>query len=221
LEKSLSDFLEEFPFTSAGVIAQNFDLSELRIKDIVEREFWLRRFSRIWLPHSLSESQKADRVAMASGLLTLLRGQVLFSFSRIVTGNESWFLYLYQTDHMFAVSRDDVILRKKSTIGARKVMMTIFFSGAKLISRWAFPAGAEFTQEYFIDTILPDIIHERGQIFRRVHCGDSFVHMDNSMCHNCRKVTDKLEVLRPDRVHHSPYSPDLSPCDFWLFGMLK
>jgi hypothetical protein len=45
--------------------------------------------------------------------------------------------------------------------------------------------------------------------------------MDNSMCHNGRKVTDELENLKLDRVAHLPYSPDLSPCDFWLFGMLK
>jgi transposase len=93
-----------------------------------------------------------------------------------------------------------------------------------LISRQALPLGARFAQEYFISTILPDIVHERGQIFRRVHRGDFFVHMDNSMCHNGhngRKVTDELEVLRLNRVPHPPYSPDLSPCDFWLFGMLK
>jgi histone-lysine N-methyltransferase SETMAR len=45
--------------------------------------------------------------------------------------------------------------------------------------------------------------------------------MDNSMCHNDCKVTDELANLKLDRVTHSPYSPDLSPCDFWLFGMLK
>jgi hypothetical protein len=45
--------------------------------------------------------------------------------------------------------------------------------------------------------------------------------MDNSMCHNGRKVTDELEVLRLEGIPHPPYSPDLSPCDFWLFGVLK
>jgi hypothetical protein len=45
--------------------------------------------------------------------------------------------------------------------------------------------------------------------------------MDNSLCHNGRKVTDELAHLKLDRIPHLPYSPDLSPCDFWLFGMLK
>jgi hypothetical protein len=83
------------------------------------------------------------------------------------------------------------------------------------------PAGARFTQKYFINTILPDIVHEKEQIFQRIHRSDSFAHTDNSMCHNGRNVTDELEVLRLDRVPHPPHSSDLSPCNFWLFGMLK
>jgi hypothetical protein len=34
-------------------------------------------------------------------------------------------------------------------------------------------------------------------------------------------VTEELGRLKLDRVPHPPYSPDLSPCNFWLFGMLK
>jgi hypothetical protein len=41
------------------------------------------------------------------------------------------------------------------------------------------------------------------------------------MCHNGRKVTDELENLKLVRVAHPLYSPYLSPCEFWLFGMLK
>jgi transposase len=45
--------------------------------------------------------------------------------------------------------------------------------------------------------------------------------MDNSMCHNGTKITEKLEKRHIVRAPHPPYSPDLSPCDFWLFGILK
>jgi hypothetical protein len=45
--------------------------------------------------------------------------------------------------------------------------------------------------------------------------------MDNSMCHNGRKVTDESDNGKLQRVAHPPYSPNLSPCDFSLFGMLK
>jgi hypothetical protein len=41
------------------------------------------------------------------------------------------------------------------------------------------------------------------------------------MYHNDGKLTDKLANLKFDRVSHPPESSDLSPCDFWPFGMLK
>jgi transposase len=47
------------------------------------------------------------------------------------------------------------------------------------------------------------------------------VHMDNSMCHKGAKITEKLEKRHIARAPHPPYSPDLSPCDFWLSGILK
>jgi hypothetical protein len=41
------------------------------------------------------------------------------------------------------------------------------------------------------------------------------------MCHNGAKITEKLEKRHIGRVLHPSYSPDLSPCDFWLFGISK
>jgi hypothetical protein len=45
--------------------------------------------------------------------------------------------------------------------------------------------------------------------------------MDNSTSHNVSKVASKFEQRHIFRLPHTPYSPDISPCDFWLFGLLK
>jgi histone-lysine N-methyltransferase SETMAR len=34
-------------------------------------------------------------------------------------------------------------------------------------------------------------------------------------------ATTKLDRRRLGRAGHPPYSPDLSPCGFWVFGFLK
>jgi hypothetical protein len=47
------------------------------------------------------------------------------------------------------------------------------------------------------------------------------VHMDNSMCHNGHKVFKKLALRSTERAPRPPDSPDLSLCDFWLFGVWK
>jgi hypothetical protein len=172
LGKTLSDFLEEFPFAREDIVAQNFGQSKPTIKHILKRELGLQRFSRRWVPHSLSESQNDDRKTLAINILSLIRQQMSISFSRIVTEDESWFLSLYQYDHMFATSRDEVIPRTKQTIGAQKVMLTIFFTGTKLISLNALSPGGRFIQDYFINKVLPDIVHKSRQILRRVRLVD-------------------------------------------------
>jgi hypothetical protein len=94
LRKPFSDFLKEFSFASAGLIAEHFCFSKPTIKETRERELGLRRFSRRWVTHWLRESPKADRRTIVICILSVLRQQTAFSFSRIATGDESWF-YIY------------------------------------------------------------------------------------------------------------------------------
>ena len=45
---------------------------------------------------------------------------------------------------------------------------------------------------------------------------------DNTHPHNDNQVRDKLQRFGSETLHHHhPYSPDLSPCDFHVFGDLK
>jgi hypothetical protein len=115
---------------------------------------------------------------------------------------------------MFASSRDEVIPRTKATIGTHRVMVTIFFDALYLVTLTALRPGTQFNQEYFIDEILPGIVTERRQIFRRIQRGTFEVHMDNSMCHKGQIVADELVIKMLERVPHAAYSPDLNPCDF-------
>ena len=39
--------------------------------------------------------------------------------------------------------------------------------------------------------------------------------------HNSILVTDYLAKMGPKTVPQPPYSPDLAPCDFWLFPKLR
>lgn len=47
------------------------------------------------------------------------------------------------------------------------------------------------------------------------------IHMDNCKIHNGVKSMTFLQVLKLDRVPHLAYSPEVSPCDFWIFGKCK
>jgi hypothetical protein len=77
---------------------------------------------------------KVDRMIKARHMLDLLPEQIHKYFNCIVTSDESWFVYLYLSDHIFASGRENVIPREKQIIGARKGMTTILLSGISLIN---------------------------------------------------------------------------------------
>ena len=51
----------------------------------------------------------------------------------------------------------------------------------------------------------------------------SGVHLlhDNASSHMCEVVKSFLASEKVKVLNHPPYSPDLSPCDFFLFSRLK
>ena len=51
--------------------------------------------------------------------------------------------------------------------------------------------------------------------------GQWHFHQDNAPVHNFILVTDYLTKMTIKIVPQPPYSPDLDPCDFWLFPKLK
>ena len=44
---------------------------------------------------------------------------------------------------------------------------------------------------------------------------------DNAPVHKSAVVANYLQEINLKVIEHPPYSPDLAPCDFWLFPKLK
>ena len=69
-----------------------------------------------------------------------------------------------------------------------------------------------FTQKVFLLNLLISI--------RNADHGIKLLH-DNAPAHKSATVQEYLKESGLDVLDHPPYSPDLSPCDFWLFPRLK
>jgi hypothetical protein len=48
-----------------------------------------------------------------------------------------------------------------------------------------------------------------------------WVRMDGLICEIGLKMVSKFEKYHLSGLLHPLYAPDISPCDFWLFGVLK
>jgi hypothetical protein len=79
----------------------------------------------------------------------------------------------------------------------------------------------KFDYPYFVANVLTPLVQKIFPERRRAHAIRLYCHLDNSRVH-FSKVSEKF-FFEHQIVHvpHPPYSPDLSPSDFWLFGHMK
>jgi histone-lysine N-methyltransferase SETMAR len=47
------------------------------------------------------------------------------------------------------------------------------------------------------------------------------IHIGNCEVHTTPETWQKMRRMKFRKLSHPPYSPDLSPCDFWSFGQAK
>jgi transposase len=207
----LEAFLQKYPFASARIITKHFLVNPHTVKEILQRELGMRKFSRRWVPHSLTSAQRVARLDASTPILRILQESEANDFDAVTTGDESWFQYIYPSSEMFAHSPADVIPRTRQAISAKKIVITLFFTARKLIVLDVMPKGWKDNQRYFVDNRVSRL--KRGKMsFARRNPGSTFwVHMDNSICHNRAKTTSEFQKHHLGRMPHPPDSPDNKP----------
>jgi hypothetical protein len=120
LGSQLEAFMQKYPFASVRLIAQHFVTTVPTIKDVLQRDLRMRKFSRRWVSHFFSPAQKVAYVEEPKTILRVLQDAESNDFERIATGDESWFRYCYLSSIMFARAPSEVIPRTRQTIGAKR-----------------------------------------------------------------------------------------------------
>ena len=83
------------------------------------------------------------------------------------------------------------------------------------------PTGQTVNKEYYVKVLREFSKRFLGKRPAFLKSGLWHSHEDNALVHNSILVTDYLTKMGIKTVPHRPYSPDLAPCDFWLFPKLR
>jgi hypothetical protein len=137
---------------------------------ILAREFGFKRRSKLWLPWlpwQLSDAQKKSRVEFSRDFLQILEDYRDLQFDKTTIEDEFWFQNLIQCDSMFASSRDAVTRRIRPHISTKETRLAIFFASHKLLVLDALPKGQKSHQNYFVQTVIPELQSERSRFARR------------------------------------------------------
>ena len=139
----------------------------------------------------------------------------------LVTCDESW-IYCYdpETKRQSSQWKHAGSLRPKKARQSKsvnKLLMIPFFDSTGIIYMHWFPTGHTVNKEYYVE-----VLRELRKRFRRkrpalLKSGQWHFYQDNAPVHNSILLTDYLTRMGIKTVPQPPYSPDLTPCDFWLF----
>ena len=102
-----------------------------------------------------------------------------------------------------------------------KVLYAISFNSSRPVVQVPCPSGHTVTGRFYKNSVLKKVKEFYNK--KRPSKGWSGVHLlhDNASSHKCEVVKSFLASEKVKVLNHPHYSPDLSPCDFFLFPRLK
>ena len=100
-------------------------------------------------------------------------------------------------------------------------MLSIFFRITSLVNIYAIREGKTLDNKCYIQNCLGPAFDElRRQRLSSGLKGILLLH-DNAWAHVSKMTSSFVEDQGVTVIDHPPYSPDLSPCDYWLFDYIK
>ena len=197
-------------------IGRRLSIDHKTVSNILRNELKMKKINHKWIPHELTESQKQIRVVHAQNLQNHLSDSV--KQNNTITLDETWVNWSNCYESVWLFENEKVPTNVKRSVKSKKTMITVAWMRNKILSITALPSSQTFTKKFFEDVVIVDILQALSKIGVDPNNEDVFVHMDNSPCHSS-VIT--LKGFKLNRLVHPPYSPDLAPCDFFLFGYLK
>ena len=101
-----------------------------------------------------------------------------------------------------------------------KAMLTVFFDVQGTVMAEWIPSGQTVNQRYYTE-VLTKLRERVRRKLPELWRNGWILHQDNAPAHNSLSVKQFLANRNITVLEHPTYSPDLAPCDFYLFPKIK
>ena len=207
---------------SIQAIADTLNLSTFAVHGVVTEDLQMRKLCAKLVPKVLTEVQKKVRVSRSEELLELIKNDPGFLNPTLI-GDESW-MFEYDPESKRQSSEGHTPSspkRKKARMSKSRVktMLIAFFDVRGIVHFKFVPQGQTVNAAFYLEA-LKRLKHWIARV--RPDIKDVCkLHHDNAPSHTAFDVTNYLTKSKTPVVPQPPYSPDLAPCDFFLFPRLK
>lgn len=220
----IRSLIEEDPHSTYDELEAETQLSRGTIFNIIHDHLKLRKITSRWVPHKLTLYQKQERVRICRENLAKIQSGS-WRTCNIITGDETWIYYRQlrrkaSNAHWVSKGQSPKTVVRRSNYEP-KMLFSIFFRSNGWLWIHAVDSGETVDGNYYINNCLGPVIEEIKK--QRPNSGVKGIKLlhDNAKPHVASEVKTFLKEEGINVMPHPPYSPDLSPCDFWLFDYIK
>lgn len=194
------------------------------VQRTLKKDLGMSRIAAKFVPRMLTDIEKNLREMVSRDWLQKVEedDQIL---QRIITGDESW-VWCYEPESKKESTQwiqrgiDDRPKKFRRSRSTKKVMIAAFFDHEGIV-HLDYLDGQRITSEVYVDILMR--LRDSIRVKRRQKWLDHdwILLDDNASVHTSDETTEFRRQVRMSRGSHPPYSPDLAPCDFFLFPLLK
>lgn len=210
---------------SVREIMQEVEIGSAAVQTILNEYLHIRKLASRWVPHLLTPEQKQARVDWAEFMLKKFDKGRSKLVSQIITGDETW-IYNYdpetkQQSTVWVFEDEDPPTKVVRSRSVGKRMVAVFFRRQGMVKAVPLVQQKTVTAAWYVDVCLPAVFQELNNARPTTGLRGILLHHDNATAHTAARTIDFLHESGVQVVPHPPYSPDLAPCDFFLFPTVK
>lgn len=207
------------------IIEASLGISSGTVRKILHEELGVKKLTSRWVPHLLTQEQKDCRVEWCRFMLRKFDGGKSRSVSQIISGDETW-IYTYEPERksqsqvwMFPNEEPPTKVVRCRSVG--KQMVATFVRRSGLIATIPLQNRRTVNAEWYTTVCLPQVFSVLKQQRPKSELRGISLHHDNASAHTAAQTLDFLGEEGVKLIPHPAYSPDLAPCDFFVFPRAK
>ena len=112
-------------------------------------------------------------------------------------------------------------MKFKRNRSASRQMVACFFAKFCHVATIPLEHRRTVTADWYVNHCLPKIFQAWCKRRPGIGVHGLLLHYDNASAHTAAVTLDFLAASDVQLVNHPPYSPDLAPCDWFLFPSIK
>jgi [histone H3]-lysine36 N-dimethyltransferase SETMAR len=222
--EKIKNILQKNKSITLRMLSEEMGISKDTCHNIIKINLNKKKLCSKFVPKNLTEEQKQVRVETCQDLLETSQNDPNF-VKKIIAGDESW-CYRYDPTGK-AQSKEwrgpNSPAKKKIRYSKSKIktLLISYFDANGMIYHEFVPEGQTVNKEYYqgvLQRLRLQIRRKRPHFWKT---GDWFLLHDNARPHKAATIVKFLSKHSISELPHAPYSPDLSPCDYFLFPKIK